>query len=102
MSTASDTSVEISATPTVTCHAYEDGSVFMSEFGSSHFNMVQSPVQQSPMNFYGPYLGYPLYLQGVQHKQAIHSRLLYHVNLTTTSHQYPSLSPLFPITLVFA
>ena len=40
----------------------------MPGFGSPHFNMMQSPMQQSPMNFYGSYPGYPPYFQGVQHE----------------------------------
>ena len=72
MSTASNTSYENAASPTVTCHAHESGSVFMPGFGSPHFSMVQSPVQQSPMNFYGPYPGhnmmFPPYHQGAQHE----------------------------------
>ena len=70
-STASDTSFENASPPTVTCHAHEGGSVFMPGFGSPHFNMVQSPVQQSPMNFYGPYAAHPMYPpyhQGAQHE----------------------------------
>ena len=61
MNSTMNSPVESAAPPTVTCHAHEGGSVFMPGFGSPHFSMVQSPVQQSPMHFYGPYAAHPMY-----------------------------------------
>ena len=72
MNASSDTPVDSAVPPTVTCHAHEGGSVFMPGFASPHFSMVQSPVQQSPLNFYGPYttpsMYPPPYHQGAHHE----------------------------------
>ena len=69
---SSDTPVNSAVPPTVTCHAHEGGSVFMPGFASPHFSMVQSPVHQSSLNFYGPYttpsMYPPPYHQGAHHE----------------------------------
>ena len=96
MNASSDTPVDSPVPPTVTCHAPEGGSVFMPGFASPHFSMVQSPVQQSPLNFYGPYTTPSMYP-----RQVTHSKLPHRINLII-SHRCPSLSLSYQATLAFA